>query len=46
MLARLKAVRKVFIKIIRNKRNYRDDLDLLIDGNCEHFKEAEKGRHL
>lgn len=32
--SKVKGSKKVFIKLIRNKRNYRDDLDLLINEDC------------
>lgn len=41
MLARLKAVRNCSLSLLGTKE-IRDDLDLLLDEDCEFFEEAEK----
>lgn len=40
--SKVKGSKKLFIKLIRSKRNYRYDLDLLIDEDCETLKRQKK----
>jgi len=39
---KVKGSRNSFIRLIRNKRNYRHDLDLLIDEGCEILKRQKR----